>query len=283
MLNMLPKFELVPISRYFITLAEARRPSMMPLMQNSQAGLQQDDVGGLARDVHRRRDGDAHIGGVQRRRVVDAVAHVADHVAAVLQREDDAVLLHRRDARENGGLLRPMCPARRRWCARVRRPARWSVLQAHLLANVPRRPVRCRRSEFSPARRRASWPRATPRHRDRADRQRRESRRESASVRRRPCKPCCDLDVAIGHGQHAKSLAAQIVEGLAAALLQVRARRARRWPSDFAGFAERQDSFGRALGDQQCGRAALRRALLFDDDGNAAALEIERESRRIFR
>ena len=30
MLNMLPKFELVPMSRYFMTLADARRPSMMP-------------------------------------------------------------------------------------------------------------------------------------------------------------------------------------------------------------------------------------------------------------
>ena len=30
MLNMLPKFELVPISRYFITLPNAFRPSMIP-------------------------------------------------------------------------------------------------------------------------------------------------------------------------------------------------------------------------------------------------------------
>jgi hypothetical protein len=30
MLNMLPKFELVLISRYFMTLSKARRPSRMP-------------------------------------------------------------------------------------------------------------------------------------------------------------------------------------------------------------------------------------------------------------
>ena len=30
MLNMLPKFELVPISKYFITLPNALRPSRMP-------------------------------------------------------------------------------------------------------------------------------------------------------------------------------------------------------------------------------------------------------------
>ena len=30
MLNTFPKFELVPISRYFIMLPEARRPSRMP-------------------------------------------------------------------------------------------------------------------------------------------------------------------------------------------------------------------------------------------------------------
>ena len=50
-------------------------------------------------------DRDADVGRVQRRRVVDAVAEEADHVAAPLERQDDAVLLRRRDAREDVGLL----------------------------------------------------------------------------------------------------------------------------------------------------------------------------------
>jgi len=39
MLNMLPKFELVPIRRYFKTFADARRPSMMPLWRIWRPGL----------------------------------------------------------------------------------------------------------------------------------------------------------------------------------------------------------------------------------------------------
>ena len=82
MLNMLPKFELVPISRYFMTLPNALRPSRMPACRTSQAALEQDDVGGVARDVDGAGDRDADVGGVQRRRVVDAVAEEADDVAA---------------------------------------------------------------------------------------------------------------------------------------------------------------------------------------------------------
>ena len=50
-------------------------------------------------------DRDADVGGVQRRRVVDAVAQVADHVAAALEGKEDPVLLRRRDAREDRRLL----------------------------------------------------------------------------------------------------------------------------------------------------------------------------------
>ena len=86
-------------------LPEARRPSRMPRCRTRRLGCLQDDVGGVARDVGGGHHRDADVGGVQRRRVVDAVAHVADDVAAPLEREDDPVLLRRRDAREHRRLL----------------------------------------------------------------------------------------------------------------------------------------------------------------------------------
>jgi hypothetical protein len=61
MLNMFPKLELVPISRYFVTLPNARRPSEDAVVQNLQALLEEDDVGCVARYVHRGSDRDPHI------------------------------------------------------------------------------------------------------------------------------------------------------------------------------------------------------------------------------
>ena len=75
MLNMLPKLELVPIRMYFMMLPKcaglrARRRAAREVV------LEQDDIGGLLRDVDRAVDRDADVGGVQRGRVVDAVAQV---------------------------------------------------------------------------------------------------------------------------------------------------------------------------------------------------------------
>ena len=67
MLNMLPKFELVPISRYFMTLPKAAPPLEDAVVQHAQAALEQDDVGGVLGHVDRARDRDADVGGVQRR------------------------------------------------------------------------------------------------------------------------------------------------------------------------------------------------------------------------
>ena len=53
MLNMLPKFELVPMSRYFITLPKARRPSTIPSSTARRLVLEQDDVGGVLGYVDR--------------------------------------------------------------------------------------------------------------------------------------------------------------------------------------------------------------------------------------
>ena len=85
MLNMLPKFELVPINRYFIMLPEARRPSRMPRCSTLRLGSTRMMSCRLPRDVGRAHHRNADIGGVQRRRIVDAVAEKADHVPAPLQ------------------------------------------------------------------------------------------------------------------------------------------------------------------------------------------------------
>ena len=116
MLNMLPKFELVPMSRYFITLPKARRPSRMPAVQHARPRSSRMMSAASRATSTARRHRDADVGRVQRRRVVDAVAEEADDVAAALEREDDAVLLRRRDAREDA------TPAPRRARARRRHP-----------------------------------------------------------------------------------------------------------------------------------------------------------------
>ena len=74
-------------------------------MQHAEARLEQDDVGGVSRDVDRAGDGDPDVGRVERGRIVDAVAEEPDDVAPALEREQDAVLLGGRDAREQGRAL----------------------------------------------------------------------------------------------------------------------------------------------------------------------------------
>ena len=74
-------------------------------MEHLEAGLDQDDVRGLPRDIGRAHHRNPHVGGVQGRGVVDAVAQKAHHVPAALQCEDDAILLPGRYAREDRRLL----------------------------------------------------------------------------------------------------------------------------------------------------------------------------------
>ena len=68
-----------------------------------QALFQQNDVGRLLGDIDGGIDGDAHVGRVQRGRVVDAVAHEADDVPLVLERPDDPLLVRGREARKDVG------------------------------------------------------------------------------------------------------------------------------------------------------------------------------------
>ena len=62
-------------------VGEDLSPFQDPFLQHQQALFQQDDVGRLLGDVDRRVHRDAHVGGAQGRRVVDAVAQEADDVA----------------------------------------------------------------------------------------------------------------------------------------------------------------------------------------------------------
>ena len=74
--------------------------------QNVEVALQQDDVGALAGDVDRLVDRDADIGRMQRRRIVDAVAEIADRMPDLLQGADDPLLLLGIDLDEEIGARR---------------------------------------------------------------------------------------------------------------------------------------------------------------------------------
>ena len=76
------------------------------LAQHVQIAAEQDDVGAFAGDIDGFGDRDADIGGMQGRRIVDAVAQIADRVAGALQGADDAFLLLRVDLDEKVGARR---------------------------------------------------------------------------------------------------------------------------------------------------------------------------------
>ena len=80
----------------------------MPSCRTRRLRSIEDDVGRFARDLDRGQHRDADVGGVERGRIVDAVAQEPDDVAALLQGDEDPVLLGRRDAREDRRLLRDM-------------------------------------------------------------------------------------------------------------------------------------------------------------------------------
>ena len=71
---------------------------------------------------------------------------IADDVPAALERQDDAVLLGRRDAREDGGLLGDVRRAPGRSSSSSSSPSTMSPASSPTcLADVARRPARCRR------------------------------------------------------------------------------------------------------------------------------------------
>jgi hypothetical protein len=84
----------------WIPRLQAKRPAFagrvnLTPRQHAEILLGQDDVGSVFRHIDRAIDRNANIGSVQRGGVVDPVTEVGDDMAAVLEGEDDAVLLNR--------------------------------------------------------------------------------------------------------------------------------------------------------------------------------------------
>ncbi len=105
---MLPKFALVVIADVFERVGEGPPAVLDARRKHVEVAPEQDDVGALAGDVHRLLDRDADVGRMQGRRVVDAVAEIADRVAGPLQGADDPLLLLRVDLDEEIGARREM-------------------------------------------------------------------------------------------------------------------------------------------------------------------------------
>src|SRR6266446_3237052 len=104
MLNMLPKFELVPISRYFITLPKARRPSRIPAWRTSRSrSSRMMSAASLATSTAVATDTPTSAVWMEGASLMPS--QEADDVVATLEREDDAVFLRGGDAGEDGRLL----------------------------------------------------------------------------------------------------------------------------------------------------------------------------------
>jgi len=61
--------------------------------QDGQIFLEQNKVSRFFSHIHSRIHRDAYVRSVQSRRIVDTIAHIADHMLGLLQREDDALFL----------------------------------------------------------------------------------------------------------------------------------------------------------------------------------------------
>ena len=88
-------------------VAKSAPPFQDALVQHHQVFFQQDHGSGLLGHIDRTIDRDANIGCVQRGRVVDTVAQIANDMAACFQCQDDAILLRRVDAAEQVHTLDP--------------------------------------------------------------------------------------------------------------------------------------------------------------------------------
>ena len=80
----------------------------MPLWRTAETRLQQNDVRCVSSNVYRGGYRNTDIGGMQGGGVIDPVSHIAHDVAAAFEGMNDAVFLHRRDAREYRRLFRPV-------------------------------------------------------------------------------------------------------------------------------------------------------------------------------
>ena len=102
-LNILPKLELAAILMYLMMLPNTRRPSITPSSSTSRlfsSRMMSDDSLAISTALSTEMPTSAAF---KRRRVVDAVAHEAHHVALALQSVDDAFLVSRRELGKDAG------------------------------------------------------------------------------------------------------------------------------------------------------------------------------------
>ena len=93
-----------PHADVFEDVGEDLPPLPNPLLQHQQVFLQQDGIRRFLGDIDRRVHGNAHVGGAEGRRVVDAVAQEPHDVPRPLQGLDDALLVGRGQPGEQGRL-----------------------------------------------------------------------------------------------------------------------------------------------------------------------------------
>ena len=80
---------------YFKVLANVILPSRTPFSQHHKIFLQQHNIGGFLGDIYGVRYRNTHIGGMQRRCVVNTIRHITDDVPGLLERKNDSLLLVR--------------------------------------------------------------------------------------------------------------------------------------------------------------------------------------------
>jgi hypothetical protein len=74
-------------------------------MEDAEAALAEDHLRRVTRDVGGALDRNADIRRMKRWRIVDPVTHESHDVATAFQRENDSILLRRRQAREEASFL----------------------------------------------------------------------------------------------------------------------------------------------------------------------------------
>ena len=248
---MLPKFALVVVKTYFIVLANVRRPWRTPSSEHAQVLVEQHDRGRLLGHVDGAVDRDADVRGVQRGRVVDAVAHVADDAAGWRERADDALLLDRLDLGEDVDVPSPAPRA-------SRRPTAFDVGAGHhAVASRPTSSADVRRDQAVVAgdhahrdAGRREVARASALHRALAGRGTSASRAKVRPARRPACeprRPCGSREATPSTRKPVRAQRPRTAPGLVAARGD-RRRSARRRRSTLAQTA--RTSVERALGDQ---------------------------------
>src|SRR5208337_3473306 len=107
------------------------------VMEDPQAGLNENNVGSLASHVNSAGHGNANIGRVKRWCVVDAVTHEPNRMAVVFESQENAILLSRGNASEYARLLGIVGQRRVRHAIEILAGDDFAGFDAYLRADVP--------------------------------------------------------------------------------------------------------------------------------------------------